>query len=278
MIINDRDILVFKTLHKYKLLGTSDIEALVFRSSTTSRRLKKLVIENYLGCKSLTDTNTGLKRENIYFLKELAYNHLPYKYRRQSIPKAKNLSHTLDTNSCRIKIESAMSKHTHIQLKEYKTERETNVLSDGKVVKIIYDKYFSTRLNRSVSIRPDSIFILQLTGDHKYAVYFVEIDRSTEKHSVISKKIKFYWDYFHQVEGSSKRYMKKYNVNIDFFRVLFITTSNRRIKHLMKGLSFEEGLGLFFFTTFELLQSCHNLSEPIFLNSIKGEISLVRSQ
>ena len=78
---------------------------LVFEASdeVTRARLRKLEQAGYIGSKPFKTVDGS---PNIYFLRELAYNHLDEDYKRVKLPKPFTLAHTLDLITIQIHIEA----------------------------------------------------------------------------------------------------------------------------------------------------------------------------
>lgn len=261
---DDRDIKLLQAVHKYQFLTTKHVKDLIFTDrhiSICRRRLGKFVKNGYLGTLSLKNEK-GLLQGNVYYLKPKSYTALNLEYSRKSHPK-KLLSHTVETISVNIHFDKIYADKTiDYTFKEYQTERETNVLENGKQVFAIYDKFYSTGVQEYISIRPDSKFIFErlVNSSPKSTAIFIEIDRGTENLAQLRKKVKSYYEYF---ANSGKKFMKKFKVTESRFVVLFITTTQRRIDNILEGLKLEYGLDLFVFTTFEDFYKTEDMTEEI---------------
>ena len=111
-------------------------------------------------------------------------------------------------------------------------------------------------------IRPDLVFALKKGSFSR--LFFLEADRGFEGHSVISKKLE---GYQYQVEfphpkDPNKKIWEDYG-EVNDYRVLFVTTSPRRVGNLHSSLKEVKGFKLTAFTTFDSIRSQNMFFDPI---------------
>ncbi len=276
MRIQERDILLFKSLFKYQFLTTGMIKDLIFENSKKSvvyRRLKKLTVNNFLGSLILKN-QFGLLEEKVFYLKEKPYELIGEVYKRKSHPK-KMLGHTIEIIKTQIHFEKALEFHEHFFIRDFRNEREFFTNEAGQRFRAIYDKFFLQRTQEKVIVTPDIVIVFEVKESKDTFLIFLEIDKGTENSLQIRQKLKKYYEYLNH---SGKKFKKKFNVSSDSFRVYFLTTSNRRIKHLLTSLKLEEGLELFRFATYDNFYKTKDLTEKIWVKNTGEKVSLFKSK
>jgi len=133
---------------------------------------------------------------------------------------------------------------------------------------------FPRKGDRTYRIAPDAHFAA--TEGTRLSNFFLEADRATEESRRIYSKFVSYWWYL-----QSEHYLENYE-NAQDVRVLFVTTTERRLENLMKWLGELEkpnspkghgGFGWFWFTSeerFDLAQP-ESILEPIWQTVTKPD-------
>ena len=105
-----------------------------------------------------------------------------------------------------------------------------------------------------VALIADGYFILRHVG--RRAHFFIEVDRSTVSNKRWMQKVRAYMAYYR-----SGQYQARYQTRS--LRVLTVTTSQKRLANL-KAATEQTGAGpMFWFTTFDLVNTENVLSTPI---------------
>ncbi len=143
------------------------------------------------------------------------------------------LDHTLKLNDVRIAVELAASASGY-QLMCWVDERSLRSLRER-----VPDP---ANPSRTLPLNPDGFFALDL-GDRK-AMLFVELDQATMTRSRFAKKVRAYQSY--RAMGKSWERFKTQN-----FRVLTVTTGEKRVANLVEATHKAGGDDHFWFTTFD---------------------------
>lgn len=276
MKIQERDILLFEALFRYQFLTTGMIKELIFNDSNKSvtyRRLKKLILNNFLG-NLLLKNRYGLLEEKVFYLKEKSYEYLGEVYKKKSHPK-KMLGHTIEIIRTQIHFEKALNFHNHFFIRDFKNEREFTINENGQRFRAIYDRFFLQRTQEQITVTPDIAIVFEVKESSDTFLIFLEIDKGTENSFQIRQKLKKYYEYLH---NSGKKFKKKFNVTSNNFRIYFLTTSTKRINHLLTTFKLEYGLELFRFATYEDFYKTKDLTEKIWFKNTGENVSLFKSR
>ena len=281
IMLQYRDIILFEALAKYRYLKTSRIHELIFDGKSDTairRRLAKLYQNNYIDRIFIENPlATHYRGEACYFLDRDGYRVLVEEkgYRGRFHQKNKNvkpifLNHTLLGIDFRLEVERSIENNTDVLLPQNGWVTEYDMLDPQATKKkdkyILFNEVFDPFNQKKMTLYPDAAFVLNGIGEYKdkQALYFVEIDRGTESSSVISKKLRAYHCF--SLSKAFKRYAK-----VDFFRVLFVTTSLRRVNGIMQNLEGSFGLDLFFFADTAIINESNVITDSIWARS-NGEI------
>ena len=286
IFLQQRDIDLFESLAKYRYLTTTQLHNIIFTGlSPTSirRRLFKLYHNAYID-RLFTDNPQSTKPvgEACYFLDKDGYNVLVSERDYDGAFQAKNkrvkavfLNHTIAIIDFRLSIEKGLKNNKLAYLPENAWFSEYDMQDPMATKKrdkyIIYDEVYDSEINRRVSLYPDSLFVLNGLGKYAdyQALYFVEIDRGTESSKKILKKLRAY-DLYLKNKG-----FKKY-ADVNFFKVLFVTTSQKRIDALLENLQDNSGLDLFLFSHFEETKNNNVITDSIWLKPDGEVVSIIK--
>lgn len=242
--ITARDVQLILDIYKYRYLSVDQVWKLHFPSKRTAyRRLQSLTAQGYL--KAFTVPHISGR---VYFIDkpgaEVVAGELQVPveklewHRSMKAPKDYYfLRHFLSINDFRILLTKSCA--DNITLKGFIPEYFGEKTAAGNVKKYIRDRVCDvTNEAYEYSHTPDGVFALEKEG--KAALFFLEIDRGTERISDpergVLKAIVFYLNYW--TDGKYKRYSEDFNCpEFSQFRALIITTSGERIKNLRQTVT-----------------------------------------
>lgn len=287
--LTKRDIEIINACYEYRALTSAQIHTLIFARDQVSQqrchhRLKLLFHHGYLHRDEQPTRLSEGRRPLIYFLDrkgaQLLAGYLSISLAeldwdpKDTVAGTSHLfiDHLLKTNDVRIAISLAAQKEnvTIEQWIDDKTLRSRQMkdyvtLADAK------------QHDRKVAIVPDGYF--HLTVGDRQSHHFVETDMCTvvglstkSGRRDWAKKVRSYLAYH-----GSGQFQARYHTSS--FRVLTVTTGQRRLANLKKITEEAGGKSRFWFTTFEQLTSDTVLSQPIWqIAGREGEYSLVLSE
>ena len=286
MFLQQRDIKLFEALAKYRYLTTSQISEIIFTGLSPTafrRRLFKLYQNAYVDRLFTDDPNSSKPiGEACYFLDKDGFNVLVAEQGYEGSFQTKNknvkavfLNHTVAIVNFRLVVEKGIENNELAYLpksgwiSEYDMQDPFATKKKDKYV--LFDDVYDSQANKRISVYPDSLFVLNGLGEYsKYqALYFVEIDRGTESSKKIIKKLRAYNLYL------KNKSFQKY-ADVDFFKVLFVTTSQRRINALMENLKGNQGLDLMLFTHFKETKDNNVLTDSIWIKPNGEIVSIVK--
>jgi hypothetical protein len=288
--LTKRDIQIINACYEYRALTTIQIQKLIFdqgeqvSQQRCQHRLKLLFHHGYLHRDEQPTKLSDGRRPLIYFLDRkgaqllAGYLSLPVSELdwdlKDTVAGASHLfiDHLLKTNDVRIAITLA-------------TQKENATIEqwiDDKTLRSRQMKDYVTLLDakqneRKMAIVPDGYFHLAIGERESH--HFLETDMCTvvglstkSGRRDWAKKIRSYLAYH-----ESRQFQERYHVSS--FRVLTVTTGERRLANLKKITEEAGGKSRFWFTTFEQLTSDTALSQPIWqIAGREGEYSLVLSE
>jgi hypothetical protein len=238
-----RDITLLLDVYKYRYLSVPQVQSLHFPSLRTAyRRLQALTNLGYL--KAFTVPHISGR---VFYLDkpgaevvagelQIAFEELEW-HRSMKAPKDYYfLRHFLAINDFRILLVKACNES--IVLRGFIPEYFGQKQEGGQVKKYIRDRVCDiTNSAYHHSHTPDGVFSLEKDG--KPALFFLEIDRGTEKlndpKEGVMKAVLFYLNYWESKQY--RRYGENFNASFATFRALFITTSGERIRHIRQAVS-----------------------------------------
>jgi hypothetical protein len=272
MRITKRDVEALLSIARYRFLTPSQIERLHFPNLKKAQlRLKFLFESGLVGRVAQPSPIIQGKSEFVYFLKKKSLEALECLNGSFSgsqsnliipshIPRA--INHFLDINSAGIAFEvsaartadSACPIKCHF-IPEYLKEVSER---DGRLRKAIDAHSFNgKKLPDENRIKPDFVMALD-KGEGRKLLFFGEIDRGTE--SILSasadkyclkRKIGAYVACFDN--GHYKAYEKNFGAAFNGFRVLFITTTEERLRNVLDALTSFDDVAFFWLTTLDKL-------------------------
>lgn len=255
--MQDRDIKVLKAVNILRYLKTDQIKRLLFQfcgMQSVKRRLRKLFDHGFLGrIEAYARHGQGsfemayyLDTEGIKFLKEYQeetgeiFDITPY----SKPPRIKNtfLYHSLMVSEFCINLMLSLEKNPNLELVKLSIDCEIKEHAKKQRIKTIdrYRLFDKVIINgEDYQIYPDVMAVLRVRGTSDKALYFIEIDRSTENLEVIRNKVIGYSAYKNEPNLFTRKY-GKYGVKT-FNRLLFVTLSENRSQSIKKALKNLEG-------------------------------------
>jgi len=268
-LLTDRDIAVLEALNQYRYLRTSQIHQLLFSSNNSQqsvrRRLKYLYDEGHIARvqpyfqlgKPTPQIAYYLDTKGRKYLNSLGIETHQWSRRKKVSPT--HLNHALDISEFRVLLESSI-KYLAEERKDQKTQYFLeSFVPDFKIKKHLgsstqlsryelYNEVLHPYNKQRYTVYPDAEFILS-KGETK-KLYYLEIDKGTEGLQVIRDKVTGY-----NVFSQKERQPVGQNISFSTFRVLFVTTSERRKKNMLNTLVDHEGSKLVWIATLDDLQN-----------------------
>ncbi len=258
MRLTERDRRILETVHAYDgLLSEQQIRHLFFTGRTATQvRLMLLYQHGYL--------NRPDRRQRaalpamIYWLSEKGAAYVAslngqaladFPWRKE--PRMMQVEHDLAVNDLRITITKACQTIPHFSLNQWIAASEFHADPD-KVEYLLPNKSKASRF-----IRPDGYCVIS-KGDYTSRL-LIEVDRATEDNGRITKE--------KLLPGLAYIRSDAYKQRFGFSsgRWLFVTTSDRRLKHMKQAAenSVKNDAKLFYFTTVERITTDTIFTTPI---------------
>jgi Replication-relaxation len=282
LVLTAGDIEVCRWLWMLRVLTIDQIRRLRYHHEATGRlsspdnvrkRLKRLWDEGYLAGDVLQQTN-----ERIYFLGERGLEALRAAYgldqRRLYRPRSpetmQQLAHPLLVSECAVRFVESV-RGSDVELPElaplwipfYHTHAVADVRRKKHIERYVTQEDLAVPGRpEPFRIRPDLVFAL--ARGSAWRLFFLEADRGSESVQEIAQKQKGY-HYFQAApdpQNPPQRLWQRYGPARDF-RVLFVTTTERRVEALRRQLEDLPGFELMNFAAIPEVQSRNVVSEPI---------------
>ena len=260
MQLTVRDREVVKAVYEYRFLRQDQIQALLFPSKWSAQyRLIRLYQHRYLK-RVFTAVPFG-RGKTVYCLDGRGADLLAAELgvdrgivswqRKDNRVGSQFLEHTLAVNDVRIALEragQAVDGHVEDWADEHDLRRRHS--QPGEVV---YIPGAGGKKYRAAVI-PDGYFVLRWYG--KKAHFFLEVDLATIANKRWMRKVRAYSTYYR-----SGKYQAKYGTRS--LHVLTVTTSQKRLANLKATTEQADGGAMFWFTTFDLMNTDNALTAPI---------------
>lgn len=253
--LTERDLRIMEAIHTYDgVLSFSQIKQMFFTGRSQAELRLRLLYQN--GYLNRPDKNQRRRLpEMIYWLDKIGAETVAsinstslseIGWRKD--PRWFQVDHDLAVNDFRINLESACKSSPDVRLINWIPESEFWSFPD----RVEY-KYGDHTLRRFV--RPDGYFMLTTQGQR--IRYLLEIDRSTEDNP------RFYREKI--LPGlayiDSEVYKNRFGYNAG--RWIVVTTGERRMSNMLLQARKAKARGLFYFTTFEKINTQTILHAPI---------------
>lgn len=260
MRLTERDIAILQAIYDYRVLSTPQLQTLFFGSLVKTRaRLNllyhhRLIDRKFSGlyfAKMNTPILHVLDRRGADILSQLGT--LRHGWHRKSKQVGGFfLEHTLAINTVRVAVVKACQ-DLGVQLVEWRSEND---------LKTSYDRVTLPTNTKPTAVIPDGYFVLDTPKGLTH--FFLELDRATETNAIFKRKVAAY-----QVYRGSQLVLKRFGTSK--FRVLTVTTSAARLKHLVRTTSASKAKHHFWFTTLNKVTPEAMLTNPIW--QIPGSVS-----
>lgn len=269
LLLQERDYAILQDVGRYRLLTTSQIEALRQADSkqglrfpsrlTLTRRLKLMFHHGYVQRIARPLSQGSL--EPVYVLDGLGSRALQRHFgdtnvkARSALPKSLALGHLLSVNQFRLALEVACKATSY---RDESSRVELAQWQGGDVVKFAVQLAAKGERTQTVRLIPDGFFSLRSRGQRLF--YFLEADKGTESLPVLLAKCRAYYAYW-QSGGFGRDFSLSPQVA---FRVLFVLHSPRRLETMSRAVaSLPNGQRMFWMTT-ETEVTPHRVLEPVF--------------
>lgn len=269
MMVTARDLSIIEAVYRYRIMTSTQIEALLFSTTTSAQarlRLRLLFQHGYLFRSEQLQRPSEGKKPLLYFLdtkgaEELArlfdcdIKDLDWSKDERTVGPL-HLSHLLLSHDIRIAVTQSATTHgfTLVEWKDEKTMRREH-RQDPITVTLADATTYTTH------VIPDGYFCLEALGKRKHR--FLEIDRATvtgkatsEQNRAWDKKIAAYLAWYR-----SGKYHERYQTKA--MGVLTITTGEERLANLKRITEEVGGKERFWFTCMSRLEGIDILTEPI---------------
>jgi hypothetical protein len=253
-----RDVRVVEAVHRCRVLRREQIERLLFPSKNTANaRLKRLHQHGYLARRRLPVEQGQGSSQALYLLAtrgaQLVAERLGVDVAEIGWSRSRNhvtplfLEHTLMVNDIRVAIERAAARQGY-SVSRWLTEDELKVRPDRLWVPTGHGG------QRRIALVPDAYCCLEADG--RRAHFLLEADRATEAHGRWAQKVAAYLAYVR-----SGAYGRRYGT--ECLRVLTVTTSETRLRNLLRTTEQAQGGAMFWFTHLGLLAPATVLQAPV---------------
>ena len=256
------------------------------------KRLSRVAKAGYLIGDELWEEHSR-KRMRIYRIGSEALGPLRYHYgieqTRVHRPKAQNVfrqvHHSLLVSECAVRIIESLRDSDFevprlppVDVPFYQTHMVGNPRSKKHVERFVsQEDIWVPGSPKPHRIRPDLVFALGKQGG--YRLFFLEADRGTESYPEIAEKQRGYFQYARTADpiNPGKLLWQRYGKMRDF-RVLFVTTSEKRIAGLRNALQEEPGFELAAFTTSEAVNTSNMVFDQIWVVPSNEQATLLRTE
>ena len=295
LVLTDTDLKLFRWLWMLRVLTLGQLRRLGYFQPEHNRlssihnvrkRMRRLWNAGYLSGDTLLKT-----RERIYFLAEPALPALRAHYgieqrrlyRLSGLQSLRQVHHALMAAECAVCITESIrqSPISSINLPPLGVPfYHTHAVGDVRKKKHV--ERFVTQENLRVAghsaphrIRPDLVFAL--TQQDIARLYFLEADRGSESPQQIVAKQLAYHHYFEALDPKDlSRYRWQCYGTMRDFRVLLVTTDQRRVGTLTRALSGKPGFELMVISSIDVVKEKNMVFDPIWTNRYGDRRALAR--
>ena len=286
LLLTDGDIEVFRWVWMLQVLTLDQIRRLRYYQPETGelshpdnvrKRMSRLTRAGYLAADDIWEEHTR-RRQRIYRIGKEALAPLRYHYdidqARIHKPKIQNtfrqVYHTLLVSECGVRIVESLRGSDFetpalapLDVPFYHTHAVGNPRSKKHVERFVSQEDIADPGQETpYRIRPDLVFALG--KNDLFRLFFLEADRGTESPSEIAEKLRGYYQYARTLDPSEPgRWLwKKYGSARDF-RVLVVTTTEKRLSVLRERLINVPGFEMGAFATAEAVQQANMVHDEI---------------
>ena len=266
------------------------------------KRMSRLAKAGYLVGDEIWGEHTR-KRERIYRLGKEALEPLSFYHgieqTRVHRPKGQNtfrqVYHSLLVSVCAVRIVENLRDRSldtfetpnldPLEIPFYQTHMVGDARKKKHVERFVSQEDISVPgYGHMLRLRPDLVFALG--KENAYRLYFLEADRGTESHAEIEVKLRGYHQYqkANDPNQPGQNLWQRYGVSREIpqemrdFRVLFVTTTEKRIGLLRASLQGKPGYELVAFTTIEAAKSSNMVSDKVWMVPSGEKVALLKTE
>lgn len=296
VVVTPNDAQLFRWLWMLRVMTLNQLRRVGYYQPETRRlsaldnvrkRLSRLRKAGYLAGDRLMDT-----RERIYQLGEAAlgplreYYDLQQQrlYRPKGLETLRHVQHSLMVSECAVRVTEAI-RGSALSIPDLPplgaSFYHTHAVGDARKRRhverfVTQDDVRVPGLPQPLRIRPDLVFALSQRQISR--LYFLEADRGSENAQRIVEKQLAYHHYRRISESetnSGRRPWHRYG-SVRDFRVLLVTTEERRVKSLVKSLRDQPGFELMAFSSLGAVREGNMAFDPIWTNHVGAERALAK--
>lgn len=287
--VTERDIAILQAVNRYRYLRTGQVKRLLFAGNTTKQSVLKRLrclsdpayaylqkIQPYVQVgRTPPETAYFLGRAGIELLKAQGDKVLSYAHGNSGRVKHHFLEHALELSEFRVNLELALRQAPSVALQRFTADfelKEQSAKGMGLKGYKLYHTVEDAPSRRSFEVYPDALIILRGTGEHESVqrLYFLEVDRGTERLEQLREKILGY--HYFQQQGVFRKYGR---FQQDRFRVLLQTASPKRAANIRAALQGSDGEDLVLIAAAEQVREETIIKEPIWERVNGRRFSLV---
>ena len=299
LVLTTRDEDLFRALWMLRVMTVDQLRRMAFYQPKTGRlsnlnntrmRLKRLEDAGYLRGELVRHEHSN-HQEKVYFLDQPALKPLErfgVVQNRISEFKAlhthRQIYHALMVSECGVRMwesvrqtDIPLPKLAPFQMPFYHTHAVANRHTKKHVERFITQVDVPVPgKHHPYRVRPDLIFGLERSGLAR--LFFLEADRGFEGHQEIAAKLEGYVHYarLENPDAPGELAWHQYGLKRDF-RVLFVTTTERRLQNLWDSLHTIPGFELWAMTTFDALKNQNPILDTIWKTADGSLRALMRS-
>lgn len=295
LALTETDLVLFRWLWMLRVLTLGQLRRVGYYQSDTGnlssfdnvrKRLRRLDEKGYVTGDILTET-----KERIYFLTEPALPALRGScgiqqkrlYKPRGMETLRQIHHALMVSECAVRVlESIRESNLTLPNLPPLSSPFLHTHAVGNPRKKKHTERFVTQEDLRTSggaqplrIRPDLVFALA-QGDTT-RLYFLEADRGSESPREIAAKMLAYDRYvtYADPKEPSRLLWQRYGEVRDF-RVLLVTTDDRRVANLTRSLQGKPGWELLSLATFDAVKENSMMFDPVWTNAYGEGRALAR--
>lgn len=282
-VVTEREVEILKALNQFRYLRTGQVKRLVFANNSSPqsarRRLRFLYDAGYID-RLVPYVRAGhggaevvyhLARKGEQLLKDLGIDVL--RPTKTGQVRHQFLHHALEMSEFRLNLQLALRKHDDVALHRFICDFELKSHISRRKSRFdyrLFDEVQDPKTKRKFVVYPDGLIILKATKDtEKRALILLEIDRSTEPLRKIQEKFLGYRHYYRQKKFAKFGKFAR-------LRILFQTTSCKRLKNMAKSIHDYEDSHLVWFSTRDQISEDSLLTHSIWKDTAGGEHSLLK--
>ena len=244
IVLQPRDYDIFVDLYESRIMTREHIAHLHFndREEATKKRIGTLVKTKYIGERPRLPNEKAmlfLARKGYLALCEAGklqgYPQTNWeKFQKRTKVGKSNIPHELDVMTVKSRLVSAIKKERWLSIAEFSTWPDRSKFATTREVR---EKGWVT--TKAIQMKPDGFIRIHEISDEGIAEYcfFLEVDRSEEKHAIVASKALGYRSYYQSGGFAERMGYDPANPAICPFRCLFIFLTDERRNNVAAYLS-----------------------------------------